>query len=127
MNRYSVANTRFKIIADKHFGFFGSGNKLSYFDGNNAEASLETRATGSGEITLTVKKWNANEMIWTLNSTSEKVEKLSYTIKLLSPNTSYTVSVNGKSISDMRASATGTFKFDHKPQKNTDTIIISTR
>ena len=66
------------------------------------------------------------EMEWMQGSTNNQM-KLTYTVNGLSPNASYTVSVNGKTISDMKASAAGSFVFNHKPQNNTDTIVIMKR
>ena len=62
LNRYSVANSRFKIIAHKDFGFFGLGNELSYFDGNNPTPSLQLKIEVTGNVTLSINKWT--DMKW---------------------------------------------------------------
>ena len=127
MNHYSVANKRFKIIADKHFGFLVVGNELFYFDGDSDTASLKAKAGVSGNLILAINKWSSNEMVWLQSSTNKQIKKLVYTINALSPNASYTVSINGKTISDAKASANGTLVFNHKTQKNTDTLVLMKR
>ena len=127
MNRYSVTNNRFTIIADKHFGFFVLGNELFYFDGNNATASLKAKAENSGSLTLAINKWSSNEMVWLQSSTDKQIKKMIYIINGLLPNASYTVSVNGKVISNTKSSTSGTLNFNHTTQKNTDKLVIAKR
>jgi hypothetical protein len=126
INRYSVSNTRFTIVANKHFGFYEFGNKLSYFDGNNDTASLEAKVE-TGNLRVDINKWTANKMMWMQSSNAKQTKKLVYTINLLSPNAPYKISVNGKTISDLKASSEGTLVFNHTPQKNTDTLVIMKR
>ena len=127
VNRYSVANKRFMIVASKHFGFFALGNELFYFDGNSATASLQAKSDASGNLTLAIDKWSSNEMAWLQSSMDKQIQKVIYTINGLLPNGSYGISVNGKNISDTKASASGTLIFNHAAQKNTDKFAITKR
>ena len=124
MKRYSVGNSRFKITSQKHFGFFASGSKLSYFDGSNAEASLNVEVGGMASIAITINKWNADEMVWMQSSVSLQQNNVAYSINGLSPNAIYIVSMNGKAMPHMRSSSKGTLDFGHKTQNSTDTIEI---
>lgn len=127
MNRYSVANGRFTITAERHFGFFGSGNELFYFDGENPTASLKAKAVGAGKVTFTINKWSSNEMVWSQGSIDKQITNMGYSVNGLSPGGSYIVSVNGKTISDTKASVDGTLVFNHKTQKHVDELVIRKR
>jgi hypothetical protein len=127
MDRYSVANNKFKIIANKHFGFYSAGNKLSYFDGNNAKASFTISATANSNITVDIDKWNEAEMQWTQTSTDKQANKILYNFSELSPNTNYQIMVNGKIVTRIKSNSSGSFVFNHAAGKSGDKIVISKR
>lgn len=127
MNHYSVENNRFKITTDKHFGFFASGNELSYFNGNNAVASMRLQVERSVSVAITVNRWDTNEMAWMQSSTGMLSPNIAYTVNALSPNANYIVSIDGKPLPELKASATGTLQFGFKTQKSTTGILIRKR
>jgi hypothetical protein len=125
MNRYSVANSRFKIISGKHFGINSSENELSYFDGNNPSVSLKIKANNN--LTLDLTRWDTNEMAWSQTSTGKQAGKIAYTIYQLSPNRLYQVTVNGKNVYRVKASAEGSLVFYYTGRKISDKILIRKR
>jgi hypothetical protein len=127
MNRYSVANNKFKIIADKHFGFYSSGNELSYFDGNNAKASFKISAAANSHITINIVDWDPAVMQWTQTSTDLQPKRLLYTFSELSPNTIYQIRVNGKIVARIKSNSLGSFVFNRTTGKTVDKIVISKR
>ena len=126
VGRISVSNTRFTIIASSHFGFFASGDTLSYFDGDNDTSALEVRAA-IDKLALGIEKWTLSERRWTSNATAKATGSMVYAIKLLTPNTSYKISVNDKVIATAKASIDGTIIFKHTPQKTTDVFRVRMR
>jgi hypothetical protein len=122
-NRYSVANNKFKIISHKHFGFYGAGNELSYFDGNNAKASFKISAVANSNVTIDIEKWNADGMRWIQTSTDKQPKILTYTFSELSPNTFYQISINSK-ILKIKSNNSGTLIFNNTTEKIADKIVI---
>ena len=121
INRYSVANKRFKITSNKHFGFYGVGNELSYFDGNNAKASLVVKANHN--LSLDINKWDEKEMVWTQTSSVNQSNKILYTINKLSLNTYYQIRMNSK-ILRIKSNNSGTLIFNDTTGKTADKIVI---
>ncbi|HVK97212.1 MAG TPA: hypothetical protein VM368_05310, partial [Flavisolibacter sp.] len=122
MNRYSVENDRFKIIDSKDFGFFSHGNEVSYFRRNSATESLTVKAATGSNVTLEMGNWNANEISW--KQTSDKGAKaLVYTVKELSPNTSYQIAFNGKNNKTVKSNADGNITFNTMTGMNTKITI----
>lgn len=121
MNLYSVANKKFKITSNKHFGFYGAGNELSYFDGNNAKASLIVKANHN--LSLDINKWNEKEMVWIQTSSVNQSNKILYTINKLSPNTYYQIRMNAK-ILRIKSNDSGILIFNNTAGKTADKIVI---
>ena len=125
MNRYAVSNKKYKIISNKHFGFYGLQNELSYFDGNNAVASLVAKTDAESDLTLDIKEWGADEMVWLQTSTGKHANKLKYTICQLTPGISYTITINGKSMAPVKSNAEGTIIFNHNTSATPGRIVIA--
>ncbi|MBS1662806.1 MAG: hypothetical protein JST68_17305 [Bacteroidetes bacterium] len=101
MNSYAVSNDRFKIMAKTDFGFYSSGNELSYFNGSAATASL--KATAVGKLALDILQWGADEIVFTAQG------KAAYSVSGLTPGKSYSLNTSGKKI---QSSAQGTLTFE---------------
>jgi hypothetical protein len=123
MNRYSVSNNTFKIISNKHFGFYAPGSELLYFDGSNNTASLKVKSAGI--ITLDIKKWDDSEMIWQQTSTGKQTKNLVYTLSRLTPNSYYTITSNQKKIVHIKSNVDGAITYNHITTTAADTIIIT--
>lgn len=124
MNRFSVAGSRFKIISAKHFGFNSSGNELTYFDGNKAEASLKVKTKANSNLTLEVSQWNKNNITWIQTSTDKHPKSLIYTIYELSPDTLYSIFANGKIIGRVKTNSSGNLMFKHKTHHGINKVLL---
>ena len=121
-NSYSVANKSFKITSHKHFGFFAKENELSYFEGDNAAASLIVKTNNN--LSLEINKWNKNEMVWTQTSSVGASSKIVYTLNKLIPNTNYQIRMNAK-LTRTRSNNSGTLILNSTTGRATDKIIIT--
>jgi hypothetical protein len=126
MNEYTVSNARYKIISNKHFGFFGKGNQLSYFNGNDATASLVIKTGPEVNLVIDVNEWNTDKMAWSIVG-NRQGKKLHHTIKGLSPNSYYSITINDKSTAPARSDANGTIAFDHKTLAAANKFVITKR
>jgi hypothetical protein len=124
MKRYAVSNDRFKVISDKDFSFYGVGNQLLYFDGDNTTVSLVAETQAKSKLTFHIKTWNSNERAWTQTSTDKEAEKLTYTINQLTPSTYFNVTINGKARPRIKSNANGSFIFNHKTSSTADNVVI---
>ena len=120
--RYAVSNGRYKIIADRDFGFYAQHNTLSYFNGDSAAASLEVKS--DGKLTLQIEKWDAKEMSWTQVSTAKKPALLYYKIGSLAPNAAYSVTLDGKATGKYTSDADGDVSFIYKSAGVAKRIIV---
>jgi hypothetical protein len=125
MNRYAVSNNRYKIISKKHFGFFAQGNQLSYFDGDKVTASLIVKTEPKVGLTVDVNEWSPDNMDWSQTSAGGQAKKLVYSINGLSPNSYYSLTINGKSTSHSRSNANGNILINHKTLTTVDKIVIT--
>jgi hypothetical protein len=125
MNRYSVSNGKHTIIANKHFGFNSNGNILSYFDGNNATASMLIKTEGNSKLTINIESWGTNQIAFNQSSGGKKGQKLMYTFNQLTPNSYYIGSSNGKQLMHIKTNANGSFVLNQKTSGNTNKIVIS--
>ncbi|MDB5250252.1 MAG: hypothetical protein JWQ40_4646 [Segetibacter sp.] len=124
MNQYAVSNDRYKIISNKHFGFLGQGDQISYFDGDDGTASLVIKTGPKVGLTIAVDEWDTNKMAWSTVGVGQG-KKLAHTIKGLSPNSYYSISINGKSTGTARSNANGTLFFDHKTTPAANKFVIT--
>lgn len=125
MSNYWVSNDKFKITADKDFGFYSLGNQLSYFAGSNATAALIVKAEGAGKLNLDIKPAARGNHSWTQTTTGTTAKNLVYTINDLMPGASYVITSNGKRLAIVTSNAKGQITFNHKATAVTDNIIVA--
>lgn len=124
MDRYAVSGNRFKITAARPFGFFAKDNKLTYFNGNRQNASLEVKTAGTGRLTIHVSKWESGQMNWTQSFNNTKVSRLTYQVNDCTPGSFYSILVNGKLLARVKSDLTGRLVFDAPPGKNSADILL---
>ncbi len=98
---YAISDNKFRITAPKSFGFNTTGNHLLYFNGNDAEVSMQ--ATTNKALKISVKSWNKNEREWLQNAS----QPVAYELHQLTPNAAYSVVVNGKSVKKLKTDLKG--------------------
>lgn len=123
-NNYAVSNGRYKIVADRDFGFYALHDTLFYFNGERNSASLLAKTDHNGKLTLHIKKWTADEMNWTQSSPNNKTGGLSYKICLLSPNTAYSIKANGVAIGHYKSNGVGSLVFNYNTSITAKNIVI---
>lgn len=112
MDRYSVSDGRFTVVAKTDFGFYSKGNELLYFNGKSKRASM--RVTAGGAVSLDIQQWTAEKMVFTLSAKGAVV------INGLKLRQSYMVSVGGVS-RRLQSSDGGALSFEAAPGQ----IILS--
>ena len=123
MNQYAVSNDQFSIVSKTDFGFFTTGNKLLYFNGKDTDAALTVKTTPKTRLTLAIKEWNAGRMAWTQSVPDNRVGKFLYEIGQLTPNSYYTVFLNGKIVKRLK-SVDGYLRFETASTKDPADITI---
>jgi hypothetical protein len=123
INKYAISNGQFKIITDRDFGFYSTGKALLYFNGNNATASLKVEA--SSNLTLDIKTFDQDSMLWTQSSTGPN--NLAYQINELKQDSYYTISVNKKILKRIKSNSKGSITFNYKADKIADVIAIENK
>jgi len=124
LNRYAVSNSRFKIMSKTDFGFFGSDNKLLYFNGNTNKASLKVATMSNSKLALDIKKWGPDEISFTQSSKDITSNKLVYQINDLKHESYYTILINNKTHKRIKSNMEGTLVFGYKTNKNPDEIVV---
>jgi len=119
---YAVSNQRFKIISNRNFGFNATQNQLSYFNGSTPVTSLQI--TTDKPLTINISQWTADKMEWQQMATQPSAKALAYAINQLSPNTSYTLAVNGKVIQKIKSNANGSLSINHRMTQGAEKINI---
>ena len=125
LNRFSVGNSRFKIISDKHFGFNSTANELFYFEGNSANITLTAQTSANAKLTLDITQWNENHKSWLQNSSGKEGTGFLYTLYDLIPGAEYAITANGKSLGKARANAKGKMEFNNKSSRDILKIVIT--
>jgi hypothetical protein len=121
-NGYAVSNHFFKVMGTKNFGFAATKNRLSYFDGNNATASLQI--TTDKPLTIAVKNWSGNQMEWTQSASIASVKPVSYLIGQLKPNALYIITVNGNTVQKAKSDTRGNLLINHRISKLAESVRI---
>ena len=127
MNQYSVSNGQFKITAGNDFGFYGLHNELLYFKGNSADVSLKVKATPNSNLSLDIKSWNPDQMLWTQSSKDMRAGKLIYQINNLKAGSYYTILINNKILKRSKAREDGILLFEYKTNKSPEEIQVLSR
>ncbi|WP_428329868.1 hypothetical protein [Mucilaginibacter sp.] len=120
-NSYSVADKMFRLTDSKSFGFYTTNNQLFYFNGNSTSVSLQ--ATAASELIIAIKNWAANKMEWQQKAAKE----VTYTLHQLTPNTTYSLTVNGKIVKALKSDINGSLSINNVPKSAFCDIIISNK
>ena len=115
----------FKIISKTSFGFFCNGNELMYFNKNNNTASLKVKTTTNKNFILDLQTWDANQMSWIQSSEDTNASNLVYRLNNLTPNNSYNISVDGKSIKTLKSNTNGSLMFNNYTGNKPIKIVLS--
>jgi hypothetical protein len=110
MDKYSVSNKMFTVVSNQHFGFNAYDNSLSYFNGDDASASLQL--TAAMPLTINIKNWDKNKIEWEQHTGKTAAGPIVYHLKQLKPNTYYAILVNGRSVGKMKADGAGDVLFN---------------
>lgn len=124
MDKYSVSNGKHRIISKEHFGMFSSGKQLSYFNQNEAKASLIADIDNSKLFTLDIKEWGGNKMIWTQSSSDTKSNEAKFIIKNLTPNASYVITTNKQKAINIKSDNEGKLSYRDKILTNPSEVVI---
>ena len=68
--------------------------------------------------------WSPNKMAWTQSFKAAGLPKLIYEVNDLEPNHFYTILINGKKLTRIKAGIDGSIKFDFKTSTNSNEIIV---
>jgi hypothetical protein len=124
MNRYSVSDNRFKIISATDFGFFSSGNNVSYFHHSNDSATL-TATTAAKKLTLQITECDKDKISFSQSVNSNAAAtRVAYVVNQRLPHTLYTISVNNKKLKRVKTNSSGTLHFDVNAGAQKDVINI---
>ncbi len=121
-NNYYISNDQFKLASKKDFGFYSNKNELIYFNGKDDVYSLKAKTTGN--LSLEITKWNADEYSWNQSSIDKNSIKLNYQINNLEPETYFTISVNNEKFKRIKSSNDGSLEFNFNTGNKTDEILI---
>jgi len=121
-NSYAISNNFFKVINAQNFGVYFEKNQLSFFNGNNASASLQI--TTNNKLTIAVKKWSNEQIEWQQYVREKSTKPVIYLVKQLQPNKTYNLLVNGNIIQKIRSNSQGDLLIGHTITKIVETINI---
>jgi len=120
-NNYSVTDKKFRIISNKDFGFYATGNQLSYFNSNSANAALQVITTDN--LTLQIDSCTDKKIKWQQVVSKASTRPLVYRVALLKPNNDYTIAINGKVWRKVTSDLKGNITFDLQTNDITDISI----
>ncbi|MDN3656547.1 hypothetical protein QWZ08_12955 [Ferruginibacter paludis] len=123
MDKYAVSNNQFRLLDKSDFGFYGSKNELLYFHGNSKVATLKIATAAN--LSVEIKEWDKNEMIWTQSSKDIASHQLIYQVNDLNPNSTYSFSINNSIIKRMKSNSKGQLVLPYETSTNTEEIKIS--
>lgn len=118
-NNYSISCKKFKITADKNFGFNTTENQLSYFNGKSAEVALQ--ASTVGDLAIVIKDWGADKMEWQQNAS----KAVNYVLHGLKHNKFYSFVINGRPAKKMKSNANGELLINCDPEITAVIITVS--
>jgi hypothetical protein len=107
----SIANDHFQLSSASCFGFSASGNELEFFNGVSDTCSLKLYTAVNGKITIEMIKWSEIEYSWNQTSSGNK-GSISYSVYRVKPGQSYTITVNGKKIKNLKGDKAGCLVFE---------------
>lgn len=117
---YSVSSGMFKITAGHDFGFFAGSNRLSYFNGDSPDISMQAAET-SGRLTISIKSWGKKTMEWQQQSPGP----VSYILHQLKPDAAYQLTIDGKKSGIIKSNSKGELTFRRMPGSPVESIVMS--
>lgn len=124
VNRYAISNGQFKIVSNTDFGFYNTGNEVSYFKGNADKASLQLKASPKNDLTLDIKKCEPSEVVFIQSSRVGGSGVLVYQVNSLRQSSYYTVLQNNKTLKRIKSTPEGTLVFEYKAGDAPNEITI---
>lgn len=125
LNSYSISTGSFTIKSKTDFGFSGTDTQFNYFDRNAERASMTVTAPAKCTLVLDIFEWGQS-IVFTAQNTDKKMKEITFQIKLLTNDTHYTISSNGKKHSQIKSNSEGTLEFNYRFNDNLpQTINIS--
>jgi len=118
-NSYSVADKSFKVTANKAFGFNATKNRLSYFNDNNADVSLQ--ATSTGQVSIDIKNWGQDKIEWQQHT----VRPVVYVLYQLTPNSNYRLILNGVKGRNIKSNPNGEITINTDPASGNKMITLT--
>ena len=89
---YTMRTDGFRIRSRKAFGANQEGKRLTFYPDNQEYMTLVIQADTDNPVNLEIKDWKAEAYSWTVAS----ADNYTFNITGLSPDTTYEISVNGK-------------------------------
>ncbi len=124
INKYSVSNDRFKIIAGKDFGFFSRDKELQYFNGSSSTPSMVIKLTSNAKFTVDIKSWGADQISWRQSLSEVHTNKVVYAVNDLRQNSSYSILINGKLFKKTKSNADGSLQFEYTASETDNEIVV---
>lgn len=114
VNNYELSTDGFKIKSKDKFGIDKTGKKLKYYHHNKGNSVLIIDADSDNSINLTINNWSEKGCSWEIASN----DSYTFTLAGLSPESIYTVSINGKK-QNLKAGKDGSIQIKHQNKKPT--------
>jgi hypothetical protein len=116
---YSVSDKKFKVTADKSFGFNTTKKQLSYFNRNSPDVSFT--ATSVQHLTVNIKSWDTNKAEWQQHTSGP----VSYVLHQLKPNAIYRLTINGNTVKNISSNLKGELAINNLQASGAGLIIVS--
>jgi hypothetical protein len=127
INKYAVSNNQYKIIAKNNFGFYSTNKELLFFNKDNSTAALKVTTMANSNLTVDIKQWDVDTMLWSQTSTDATAKKLVYQVNELKQGNYYTILINGKILKRIKSNANGAIIFECTSGKNNTEIIVTNK
>lgn len=98
---YGVSDGKFKITAGSNFGFNTTATGVYYFNGDNANVSLQ--ASCSHPLSISIKNWDATNRLWQQTTANP----VTYVMHGLKANSSYLLAVDGGKAKQLKTNTNG--------------------
>jgi len=124
-NQFSVADSKFRLIAHRDFGFSSAKGQLSYFDGSNVKPALQI--TSAKPLTVEIKNWGLTKMEWVQTAATASLTPVTCIVHQLKPNTDYRYAVNGQFVKTIRTNLTGDVTISRAGSALSETITVTNK
>lgn len=124
IDKHAVSDGRFRIISTTDFGFFSKGDELSYFNGANNTFSLKIQTAAKGSLTISIQRWEADQMSWFQVSEDASSDSLIYQVNDCKPSSFYSILIDNKVLKRVKSDTGGMLTFKYKAGKKTEKIML---